>query len=325
MYIPDISYHLIFSFLSFKQLSIVIQCSKEWQRISTHPSFINMFSNQSQCCLFKNKRNINSSLSSPFKNAIRNIKIDINNPEMTTISLVVHFSRFTSLEFVIDFGIIENLNFDWVSLFQELGPRLLELKVEIRTLWIVSSQPSILSFQKSLSFLSNLTSLSLLTSRKDEILIIDVSFLSHMKKLKSFICNCIDNILISNQNLVHNLSCCSDITDLKLNMFFNYVELLTSFKNSKLTNIGIFRNIDQSRENGLVQIFNQFNHLKCIDIVIHGRIPCLLGKWIRHLVVVSLSFDHYSNIMDDILSLSNLHQGIHIIFVGNMKSTTKII
>jgi hypothetical protein len=44
--IPDISYHLIYCFLSLKELTLVGQCGKTWNRLVTEPSFLNLFRHQ---------------------------------------------------------------------------------------------------------------------------------------------------------------------------------------------------------------------------------------------------------------------------------------
>jgi hypothetical protein len=270
--IPDISYHLIFCFLSLRQLPLIAQCSKEYKRIVTELSFLNMFRHKYAMELFKikNKQQIELLSKSPFHHAIRGIIMHDTYGNLLSNSIYfIQFYKLISLDIAIDWCEDRKQNFDIKPVFQALGPGLLKLKI------IVFNNPyksSPWNFQKALLFLTSLTSLEL-----NKVFPTDCSFLSHMKQLRSFSCD------FDLTHLYLNYSSPSD------NSFvYQMRNVCTELENSKLKNIGSFKyftNIPKKQESECLQLLNRFNQLETIDIkfVCNDKIPTFLGKWIQNL------------------------------------------
>jgi hypothetical protein len=100
MHIPDISYHLIFCFLSLKELTCIAQCNKEFTRLVTESSFLNMFHFQGVLNINRQMQ-IQSASQSPLRSVIVNIKMDIYLDETMEFS---HFNRLESLDLKIHWG-----------------------------------------------------------------------------------------------------------------------------------------------------------------------------------------------------------------------------
>jgi hypothetical protein len=91
-YIPDISFHLIFCFLTLKELTLIAQCSRYFKRLVTNPFFLNMVSYEDP---FDIKNKLVEMIESPFQHTIKNIdcKSISYNTEMLQL-----FTRFTRLK-----------------------------------------------------------------------------------------------------------------------------------------------------------------------------------------------------------------------------------
>jgi hypothetical protein len=299
--IPDISYHLIFCFLSLKELPLVARCSKEWKRIVTESSFLRMF-----CCNDELKLDhryiIQQARNSPFYKVIRKLKLCAVKNFGITFSLI-QFSQLVSLEFKV---LIEKSNFDITPVFQALAPRLHHLKVRFFKYSNEASLVSFFHFQKALDLLTCLKSLTFIGDSRG--LFTDMSFLSHMKELERFQCDFF--IMNSTDYLIRLLSCLPNLNHLNLYYLYYYSEslarfqnLITSLGNSKLKHIGHFANIPQHEELQCFNILDQMKHLETIDfeLYFYSTIPTSFGKWIQHL-----------KIQDKIISAEDVCAIIHL-------------
>jgi hypothetical protein len=96
-FIPDISYHLIFCYLRLSELSLVLQCNKEWNRILTAPSFLTIFRHNTALKI-GDKHKIQTASNHPFASIIRNIVIGHHAYSMTSTMIhLVGFHRLDSL------------------------------------------------------------------------------------------------------------------------------------------------------------------------------------------------------------------------------------
>jgi hypothetical protein len=96
-YIPDISYQLIFCFLDLRELTHIAQCSRDYKRIVTNQSFMNMYKNTEEVSLPVNNVNNRSwhlLIASPFQKAVQNIKFNYRYP----LEIFNLFSQFTNLK-----------------------------------------------------------------------------------------------------------------------------------------------------------------------------------------------------------------------------------
>jgi hypothetical protein len=312
--IPDISYQLVFCFLPLRNIPIIAQCSKEFKRIVTEPFFFNLFPRH-EMVVFKHKSSFVNASSSTFRQMIHQIRLFFRNLKCNRF--LIHFNHLESLDMTIDWYTV----FDFTPVFQALGSRLLELKVEsVFPNLIVSGDDSstFFNFQSALSFLTLLKILNLSNFIYEKIS--DLSFLSHMKQLKSFKCDCIHPRPFTIQTLVENLSKCSELTDLVLfkNQYWpdlnHLANLFNALEKTKLIHFGWFCNITQDQQYKLAEILNHFSYLQTIGIELESailfddiddtNIPISLGKWIRHL---KISFRECSDQdVIDIISLPHL-------------------
>jgi hypothetical protein len=72
-YIPDISFHLIFCFLTLKELTLISQCSHQFKRMVTNPSFLKMYS-RDEILYLLGIGNLSLLINSPINKTIQNIK-----------------------------------------------------------------------------------------------------------------------------------------------------------------------------------------------------------------------------------------------------------
>jgi hypothetical protein len=304
--IPDISYHLVFCFLSLNDLTQIGQCNKECKRLVTAPSFLNMFSHGKSIDF--NCEDVRLASNNPFRHLIREIVLLILSAEtcsFNAINYLVQFDRLASLEFWIDWDQYENNDFDITPVFRELGHRLCELKVRIFRHDDTEPTNSFSHyFEKSLLLLTSLKSLALFTDATD--MITDFSFLSQMKKLQSFSSNCKCNE--KTKYIIHFLSSLPELNSLDLCYFFNRDNLLTQLKELcpafNLKHLGIFHHIPQEQEYECAQNLHKLNHLENIEIDLYHAdsiIPNLFGKWIH-----SLGMRHRVFTDHDVLSIVGL-------------------
>jgi hypothetical protein len=98
-YIPDISFHLIFCFLEPKELTLIAQCSRDFKRMVTNRSFINMYSCDEYQFKISSANTLNSLSSSPFNHLVQDIQFYIDLPlESTLKTLLTSFSRLKQLK-----------------------------------------------------------------------------------------------------------------------------------------------------------------------------------------------------------------------------------
>jgi hypothetical protein len=309
MFIPDISYQLVFCFLPLNQLPIIARCSKRCRAIVTNPSFLNMFPIQTIIIT-----NSIVTYSGPFIDLVRKLIIQKTINCRNETILLIKFRRLFSLEMTIDFHQFQEFNI--TPVFQELGPRLRELKVSCEQNSRLNTPNSFILFQKSLSLLNSLTSLKLFDHPKfGDKIVNDISFLSHMKKLQNFTCNCIHSS-INIEILLSQITLLTDLSSLELDSFFPYsfakdayYQLKRFFvalenTNDKLAKIGFFSFMPNNEE--FLHLFTKLNQLKEIRvrIIIGESIPTMLSKWIYDLELFGLGFSN-ENICE-IIRLSNL-------------------
>jgi hypothetical protein len=306
---PDISYHLIFCFLSLKELPLIARCSKEWNRLVTQPSFLNMFPKQH--IYFDRETMIQSASTSSFQIIISRIKLNISFlcPSSAT-SYLTHFKHLIYLNLNMVnywFGNNNKTSDGFVShVFQLLGSTLRQLTISISpdfTTFALLNQ-----LQNALSFLTSLESLKIMNNSTRHFNFTNSSFLSHMKELKLFSCDCIGNISLI-RDLPDNLALCSSLVHLDLQgyLFDNLVEfkkVFKAFQNSKINHLAGLYNIHKDQEYECAQLLNQLSHLRSIDISLVSLdhpIPKLLGKWIHRLSINNRIFSE-----KDILDIINL-------------------
>jgi hypothetical protein len=98
-HVHDISYHLVFCFLTLKELAVIVQCSREFRRLVTMQSFISMYSSKEIIKLNINQ-SLNSLAKSPFRFFVYNISLQyfpgMNLTSFTTLNLT-SFSRLNSV------------------------------------------------------------------------------------------------------------------------------------------------------------------------------------------------------------------------------------
>jgi hypothetical protein len=317
MTIPDISYHLIFCFLSLQELPLIAQSSKEWKRLVTAQSFLNMFVHKYKYMIDYKKEIFEASLvNSPFSHVIRDLIFIIPvNHNLELIYSIHQFKCIESLKLCIDFYDSKNREFDITPVFKALGPKLRKLTAVLdHVTYMGTPVPAFLHFQNVLSLLTSLRSLKLKIS--SQIKFTNISFLSHMNQLESFVCECISN-KVSMQELMPYLRCCPHLIHLDLGyLFFNHrlkylTDLYNSIQNPKLSHLGRFYNIDKNHELEYAKLLNQMVHIKTIDILIqndHSTLPTLLGKWIQNLVLNDrkLEFEFICSIIDGLPHLTSL-------------------
>jgi hypothetical protein len=316
-YIPNISYQLVFCFLSFKELALIAQCSKEWNKLSTEPSFLNM-THHEELFIFDKEDKLKGASSSPFRGFIRNSKLEIKYNTISKIYYLIDFPKLVSLELVFSFHFTEYFNLDMISVFRVLGSRLRQLSIKINHVTHQSNHQlnSLLrNLEQSISFLTCLEYLNMNDACSHHYLMkTDFSFLSRLKNLKTFICN----FILAMQaeyiaNLTNNIKFCSNLTYLDLgpvsgNLNF-WSEICESLKHSKLTYIGKFWGIRKELEHKYVEILSTLPYLQSIGIEIstnsiHHGVPTLLGRWIRHLKIKRRILNNED--VNAIVTLSNL-------------------
>jgi Leucine-rich repeat (LRR) protein len=312
IYIPDISYHLAFCFLSLKELTRIAQCCREWKRIVTETSFLNMFHYSGTLRLAK-KRRIQYASKSQFRHVIRNINLD------TIFNSALHLIQFRRLESLIlrlewNF-VLDTIEFDITPVFQALGPRLSHLTIQIFSSCQWSySPPFFLQLQQALSLLTSLTSLNLFNSRIAQRSFNDISFLTQMTQLKSLSCD--DIYTGSTQDFICQFMHLPNLNHLILGETWhhrhssseftlpNLRAICLLFGKNKLKHFGKFRDLPHSLHDGCEQLLNTMSHLETIDIsVSHCKIPTLLGKWIHHLEIEDRTFRD-----DDVRDIVGLYQ-----------------
>jgi hypothetical protein len=313
MTIPDISYHLTFCFLTLHELTLIAQCSKEWNRIVTFPFFIQMFRHNSVLKIMNQHNEKQHELKSPFHQVIREIEIEQANVSKFLYSLM-HFSRLQSLDLSLIYHYAEDYcKVDFLPIFKTLGTNLIQLKLKLKNSYFSMSKQPFQNFHDTLRYLTCLKSLNLsfINNLEDAEGLKDITFLSYMNQLEIFICDCID-VNANMNHIIDSLLSCSTLVHLKLNGCFlacdnRNNELCLALKNSKLKHIGTITN-GKNQDFIDSEILSQFVHLQTIDIRINNdryvpAVPTKLGKWIRNLAV---NWRHISD--QDVLNMISFKQ-----------------
>jgi hypothetical protein len=316
LYIPDISYQLIFCNLTIHELSLIARCCKDWKRIVFKTNFLNMFRYDRQFVIEKGK-NINIPSTSPFHKCIRNINIiDCFH----VFSSLIHFQCLESLH--INISSVKYYQATLTSVitpvFKALCGRLRHLEIIDASYYFDYQTDYFPGFFEALSLLSLLNSLKLCLIGyrmcKEEL-----TFLSHMKQLNLFNCDGV-NYFTSFTELQTNLRLCPELTQLNMFHFFHDThfsrqlkELCICLQQSKITHIGHFTNIHEDCQNECVKYLNELNCLQTIGIEIYGNhssVPSLLGQWIQH-----LDISYRSIVQEDVLEIIRLPflKSIHLI------------
>jgi hypothetical protein len=318
-YIPDVSYHLIFCFLQLEELSLIAQCSKDFKRIVMDPSFVNMF-HHSDVLEIKDEEDIKR-----FRHVIRKAKMDTQILcRLSRTNFLHRFNRLESLDLTIDFADSKNFDYDITPVFQALGPKLRQLKVIIYE-WPIGALPplSFLQFQNALCHLESLTSLNLNNYLP---IFTNVSFLTKMIHLQTFICNSPTKKMIKCLSFLPELTHLGGFSFTGGNHSINELkELCMALSKTKLIHLGRFQiggsNYD-SAEN-YQSFLKTLNHLETIDIIAFGnyaKIPSLslLGKWVDHLHIYWRSFKDED--VSTIINLPNLKSiKLERVFIQNFQ------
>jgi hypothetical protein len=296
---PDISFHLIFCFLSLREICSITRCNKEWYRIANAQSFINMYRHH-DVFQFNNENKLKHASEQLFRSLICYIRINDVFPLCLSIYLS-KFNHLVSLE-------LKAKDFhgggDIPSLFQVLAPTLLELKIKIKTKQSPNesfNQSFFLPLEKALVLLTSLTLLELKFNY--HLICNPITFLSQMKQLKTFRSNCMNKNWTSNtesyQQLMKTFGSMQTLTRLDLEDFWYHdtfmsrlENLCLSSKNSNIKHIGIFRKINKVNEHQCFLLLNQLKHLETIQVAItwpNFYTPTSLGKWIHHLEIEYLN------------------------------------
>jgi hypothetical protein len=227
---------------------------------------------------------------------------------------MMRFSHLVSLDMVIGSGSIGSgdFSFDTRPIFKAFGSKLifLKVKIEVNPCNCQDIPFSFYYLQDALSFLTSLTSLTLETGWQN--LISDISFLSHMKQLKSFCCNCIRREFVSVQELANKLLSCSELTHLSFSNFFQcensflkLKELFTNLEQSKIQHLATYDDFDipDGKEYEFLELLNKMSNFQTIDITVRDNdtIHTFFGKWIYHLSLKYRVFDD-----KDIIAINNL-------------------
>jgi hypothetical protein len=284
---PDISYYLIFSFLSLSDLTNVVRCNKKWKRIVQSHYFPYMFHHNKKF-LLKNKKTLFDACLSPFNRVIHHIK-KTSSCALDDINLLHHFPRLTSLDIEENWCVETNLNH--IKIFKVLNKRLKNLKIH----FITYRKPNALlldSFHTDLAELTNLTSLSLLNCNE---LFVNFSFLLTMKSLNSLkICGDFkrsQQYVLNLMDAVRSLPCLTyfcmidyEITCIKMTR--NAIARLCNQPGapSKLKQIRACFDIGHYEQDECEKFFSQLPALEiieCVTLKIETPIPTALRRWLQ--------------------------------------------
>jgi hypothetical protein len=311
MCIPDISYHLIFCFLSLRELTIIAQCNREWNRLVTTPSFVNMFRHQ-DVLEFANEDSLISASQSPFRNMIHAMRINYESKQNSTILHLIHFPRLVFLDLILRFKIDEQYT-KITPIFDVLAPRLHVLKVitKAHSIYQYWTSHSFDEFQHALSLLTSLQSLTL-TEHNECNIFKHFSFLSSMKQLTTFSCDSI-HYLTNHEELLNNIFLCSKLSFLDLGYYFEYgdsdaktKEFCRLFKKSKLKHIGTFSFDDRFMNHSM--IVNEMSFLQTIGVTLDSQSSISscspFSKWIRQIEINDILFSDED--VNSVIALTNL-------------------
>jgi hypothetical protein len=318
--IPDISYHLIFGFLFLEELPLIIQCNKEWKRLVTAPSFLQMFRNYHKLCL-KTPKHVISFSKTPFRLVFKEIELMSYKTCLSNIPFV-EFGHIETLQFFLNLDHIYHQNIDFHSIFETLGIRLRNLTVQI-SYYDFKNESSFILFQASLSLLTSLNSLSIFGNSS----FMDFSFLSHMKQLNKLSSDFINlekyraSKLV--ENLVDNLKLCPELVHLKLNDCLHITkQICERLNHSKLESFGTFENnVLPNLQNECTNLLKKLPCLKSIDFAMQYKaIPLSMSfaEWIHHLEL--FGFDAFHSITNEEINDMIIHlKHLKSITIGHCK------
>jgi hypothetical protein len=328
-YIPNISYYLIFCFLSLKKdLPRIARCCKEWGRLVTHKTFINMyhtnesfeftthneilFASGSSLRRLTNHDEILFASRSPLRQLLSNIKLTIHD-SLSTADLLIHFPRLYSLS--IDITKQNKPKYDMRRVFQALSSNLRVLT--IRMLGFIAPEYVDHSFSMFDIALCHLTSLTSLTLICPQIKIFrNVSYLYCMKQLESF--SFISSDISTNLAAVAAIGSLSSLTELSMSRNFRFHglqslrELCTQPGGlRKIKRLQATFNLKPDHFLECAHLFDQLSSLEAIHYIFCNDeqtwVPTFLHKWVHSF---STSNKQLTNL--DVFDIISLHKMIHL-------------
>jgi hypothetical protein len=312
--IPDISFHLIFCFLSLNELALVSCCNKEWKRLVTCPSFLNMFRHHPS--LRVNQQSMLEASRSLFRQFIHTIHVS----DLENLNCLNHFPRLYSLEIEVDWFGERYLN-DEINVFGQLNKSLKQLKIYLAS-YARNETPNIFtSFQKDLCSLTNLTHLYVKDCNR---MLTDSWFIRFMKSLEYL--EFYDSISQSYEfeliDIIRSLPC---LISLSMGNFDtnkcngspfifkkNHIARLCEQPGAPpiLQEIRACFDIENHEQDECVQHLFKLPSLKIIACIVkdlYSQIPIFLRPWLSNLRIEFWSSTLSSTDVDRMISLSHLN------------------
>jgi hypothetical protein len=173
--IPDISFHLVFCFLTLRELTLIDQCSHDFRRLATKKSFIDMYS----CEQFISKHSSNYTkllIASPFRHTIKHIEFHDIFP-LRMFQMVQQFSHLKKLN-------IKHLQYIEIGNQSYANIKPLASLQELCVVLFKTTDPphSIDNFFQSFSLFPNLTTLDITFDCSTEVLSLGNIFSSNQFK-----------------------------------------------------------------------------------------------------------------------------------------------
>jgi hypothetical protein len=178
--IPNISYHLVFCFLNFKEISMVNKCSHKWRQLIMDTSFVKMF-DKKETLLIKYPDNEISS-TSPLVHFLQNIQLYYFSSIIDTVQSLHFLPQLSSLSILFVESVIDDLPLK--KAFRSLSNKLTKLEVKPLAKGGYLPVPLLFSFHSPFQYLTSLTYLSIHESSFDQKY--NFSFLHYMEELKTF-------------------------------------------------------------------------------------------------------------------------------------------
>jgi hypothetical protein len=146
--IPDISLQLAFCFLSLKELPLVAQCNKWWNRVVTEKFFFQMYRDDSFSTQRFDTFGFTFLCLSSFRHAVRKLSYPNNCFVSSNMRLISQFTQLSSLDIEISSLMNRDGNYDYHSTFMLFPTSLRILKLKI--IQDVITLPSLLDAISSL-------------------------------------------------------------------------------------------------------------------------------------------------------------------------------
>jgi hypothetical protein len=315
--IPDISFHLIFCFLTLKELIVIAQCNHEFRRLIKRQSFISMYSSQEIIHQYDENK-LFLLFQSPFKDIVQNI-VFRGNLFYYIICLISKFPRLQKAELIYSARKPIQIDHDF-SLSPALPTSLKELSIEFHSFdtfqtfpLLIELIPNLINLELDIMFNCN----------------IEDSDLLHIKKLKQLetltINNCINNKRSNAKIFIDIIRLLPKLKELDINNIFSFhIDPLYGFANLQCLcvqpgappNLSKLKIVGYIPENQQLQCFQCLQQLPSLDEIefshIENRlIPSLFFPWTKYVPI------HGRNIISDdmiILSQFNRLESIHLYF-----------